>query len=122
MGSAAEIPNGESTGLCILDIVKHAVKTIIKSMKPSDRLAIVSFSNSAETLIPLTEMTSDGQTLAITALERLCPTNSTNLWAGITIDAKSLGLERGLDVLKDGTNLKACFILTDGESNSDPPR
>jgi hypothetical protein len=121
MGSAAEIPHGESTGLCILDIVKHAVKTIIKSMNPSDRLAIVSFSNSAETVIPLTEMTSNGQALAITALERLNPTNSTNLWAGNAMINAS-GLERGLDVLKDGINLKACFILTDGESNSDPPR
>jgi hypothetical protein len=82
MGAAAEIPNGESTGLSVLDIVKHAVKTIIKSMNPNDRLAIVSFSNSAETVIPLTQMTSQGQTLAITALEQLQPTYSTNLWSG----------------------------------------
>ena len=83
MGFKAEIPNGESSGLTVLCIVKHAVKTIIKSMNPNDRLAIVSFSNTAETVIPLTSMDSNGQTLAITALEQLHPTNSTNLWSGI---------------------------------------
>lgn len=95
MGSLAEIPSGESTGLSILDIVKHAVKTIIKSMHPTDRLAIVSFSNSAETVIPLTEMTGNGQALAITALEQLHPTNSTNLWAGNPISDNRIGTRAG---------------------------
>jgi hypothetical protein len=32
-------------GLSLLDIVKHAVKTIIKTLGPNDRLAVVTYSS-----------------------------------------------------------------------------
>ena len=41
-------------GYTILDITKHALITIIESMKPDDRISVVVFSNDARVLIPLT--------------------------------------------------------------------
>lgn len=43
--------NKEEFGLCILDIVKHAVKTIINCLSANDRLAIVEFHSTAETVL-----------------------------------------------------------------------
>ncbi|KAG8910764.1 hypothetical protein FRC02_007019, partial [Tulasnella sp. 418] len=48
MGLDAPIPGQtESTGLTVLDIVKHAAKTIITTMKDGDRVAVVKFSRHA---------------------------------------------------------------------------
>ncbi|KAF3224179.1 hypothetical protein TWF106_004381 [Orbilia oligospora] len=38
----------EDTGLTILDVVKHAMKTIIATLNDDDRLAIVAFDTRAE--------------------------------------------------------------------------
>ncbi len=35
----------ESHGLSLLDIVKHAVKTVVHAMGPQDRISVVVFSN-----------------------------------------------------------------------------
>lgn len=47
MNSAAPIPTGErggeDTGLSILDLTKHAAKTIIETLNEKDRLAVVTF-------------------------------------------------------------------------------
>lgn len=54
MSSAAPVPDvgdgsdRESAGLSVLDLVKHASKTILETLGSSDRLGIVTFSDDAE--------------------------------------------------------------------------
>ena len=53
MHTSAPLPDSvdgdsESAGLDILDLVKHASKTILEGMKPGDRLALIKFSSDAE--------------------------------------------------------------------------
>lgn len=109
----------ESFGLTILDIVKHAVTTVIKSLSSNDRLAIVTFSDTAQIALPLTVMDEHGQNVALKTLKCLQSHASTNLWAG---------LEKGLDVLnaiddKDEYNrISTVMLFTDGEPNIIPPR
>jgi Mg-chelatase subunit ChlD len=106
----------EAYGLSILDVVKHAMKTIIEVLGPDDRLSIVTFSDAATEELPLSEMTPTGKQSAITKLESFKPLTSTNLWAGLNL---------GLDILKTGkkaNRLAALYILTDGEPNIPPPR
>jgi Mg-chelatase subunit ChlD len=116
MGDRAEFKNEhgttESMGLNVLDLVKHAVKTVIKSLSAQDRLAIVSFSNDAEVVLDLTPMTDFGQAAAMTALEKLAPYAATNLWGG---------LQTGMDTLK-GSKLGSVLLFTDGVPNVEPPR
>ena len=52
MSSAAPLPdldgsNSESAGLSILDLVKHAARTILETLDKGDRLALVTFSKDA---------------------------------------------------------------------------
>lgn len=73
MAVQAEIQNdaNEKFGLSQLDLVKHAIKTIIHSLQSQDRLSLVSFANNATVLFYLTKMDQDGKSSALAALERL---------------------------------------------------
>lgn len=124
MKSAATLKNEssgqvESFGLTVLDIVKHAVKTIIHSLEDYDRLSLVSFETKATTIFGLIEMNPKGKQLALQELETLVAEGQTNLWDG---------LFNGLEVLRrgnmqsPGSRNAAIFLLTDGEPNIIPPR
>jgi hypothetical protein len=51
----------EKHGLSLLDIVKHAVSTVVHSLGPQDRVALVSYSDKARIELDLTVMDSNGQ-------------------------------------------------------------
>jgi len=122
MCSAAKIKNAsgneESHGLSMLDVVKHAVKTIINTLGPSDRLSIVAYSSTARVVMPLTKMDENGRKAAELHNTNLTTGGQTNLWAG---------LEAGMDTLRargPNTAMKPAFVflLTDGQPNIVPPR
>ncbi|AYV76622.1 MAG: putative von willebrand factor type A domain protein [Terrestrivirus sp.] len=109
----------ERNGLSRLDIVKHAMKTIIKSLSNNDRLAIVKFTTNATTVMKLTNMTPQNQTSAIAKIDALVPENQTNIWDG---------LKMALDMFSASSNVNtnirnsAIFLLTDGAPNIEPSR
>ena len=114
----------EAPDLSSLDLVKHAVKTIINTLGDADRLAIVSFSDSATVVCHLTLMTVSGRARATELLEKLHEGGMTNLWDGLL---------SGLNILKareaapcagipcDARNA-CCMLLTDGQPSIEPPR
>lgn len=51
----------EAHGLCLLDIVKHAVRTIGCVLNENDRLSIVSYSDQAKCEMPLVAMDKSGK-------------------------------------------------------------
>ena len=122
-GSDASAQGVEDCGLSLLDIVKHAVKTVISTLNENDRLSIVSYSNNATMLFNLMPMNNAGKENAISLLSRLVPGGMTNLWDG---------LFTGLEILKNRSgsggsignigNNSALLLLTDGEPNIEPPR
>ncbi|CAF4224148.1 unnamed protein product, partial [Rotaria magnacalcarata] len=73
MSSSAEIQKDkkEHYGLSQLDLVKHALKTIISSLQDQDRLSLISFSNTATILLKLTAMDEAGKTKALDEVEKL---------------------------------------------------
>lgn len=110
--------NGHSTEqfrLSRLDLVKHAMTTIIHTLGPLDRLAVVSFSNTASVVFDLLPMTEQGKATALVAIKRLRPQQMTNLWDGVL---------RGMNLLKQAVEQRnaAVLVLTDGEPNMEPPR
>ena len=118
MCSAATSPGkgNESTGLSILDLVKHATRTLIHSLGPNDRLSIIAFSTSARVVLRLTQMTPSGKEKALLALKPLTPAGSTNLWDGLLKGMESV-------VASDGSGrFSSVMLLTDGEPTIVPPR
>jgi len=118
MGVTATVEDEEgktqATPFCILDIVKHSVKTVIKSLDAADRLSIVGYSDDARSALPLTIMSENGQQNAMRALEELTCGGRTNMWAGI---------EMGMNNLREGSMEKnsVLMLLTDGQPTQTPP-
>jgi len=120
MGDEAALKDGtgksEGFGLSKLDVVKHAIKTIIDNLQVCDRLSIVAFSSQARIVFELIKMNDEGHKKATVALEALAHGGQTNLWDG---------LANGLEVLRKGSaagRISSIFLLTDGMPNVIPPR
>ncbi|KXS20977.1 hypothetical protein M427DRAFT_51930 [Gonapodya prolifera JEL478] len=122
MGSEATLltENGttESGGLTILDVVKHAVRTIIHTLGPEDRLGVVAFSDGASVVVPLTLMTDAGKSEADDLLWSLREDSSTNLWAGLECATKLFSSLASEAPPRQST--RHIFLLTDGQPNSVP--
>lgn len=114
MAMAAPVPgedSSESTGLSVLDLTKHAARTIIETMNENDRLAIVTFSGKAKVIQPLIPMTNANKDVARKNVTKMQPMDATNLWHGIL---------EGLKVFKgvgSSSKVPAVMILTDGMPN-----
>merc|ERR1719355_118505 len=79
MSSSADL-EGEGVGLCVLDIVKHALKTVVNTLNPEDRVAIVPFSSDARVELPFTHADAAGKAAATAALDSLHPGGGTQMW------------------------------------------
>ncbi|KAJ3205686.1 hypothetical protein HDU67_008712, partial [Dinochytrium kinnereticum] len=119
MDDAATLSSDESSegnGLTILDLVKHAVRTVVASLGPDDRLGIVSFSDGADIELPLTLMGTVGKDAAKSTLSRMKTTGSTNIWAGIDLSLNVFASHRPRD-----SRLCSMLLFTDGQPNIRPP-
>lgn len=103
-------------GYSILDIIKHAVKTVAHSVRECDRIAVVIFDNSVETIVPLQNMTEINRASLCGRIENIRPGGTTNLYGGIT-QANKILQQRD-----DKTRNTAILALTDGQPNVRPSR
>ncbi|KAM0421077.1 hypothetical protein ACHAPT_011148 [Fusarium lateritium] len=113
MAGAAPVPgeeSDESTGLSILDLTKHAARTIIETMNEGDRLGIVTFASKAKVVQPLLPMTAQNKDLARQNVTSMRPIDATNLWHGLL---------EGIKLFKniESSNVPAIMVLTDGMPN-----
>ncbi|KAI6783471.1 Inter-alpha-trypsin inhibitor heavy chain H3-like protein [Emericellopsis cladophorae] len=117
MGVEANVPGEtEGTGLNVLDLVKHAARTIIETLDEGDRLGLVTFHSRAQTIQGLTVMTEDNKKLTWDRIQNIVhPILSTNLWHGLL---------HGLDVFKHAeasSRVPSMMVLTDGMPNQMNP-
>lgn len=105
-----------SHGFTRLDIVKHALKTILSSLQDGDIFSVVKFDDSAETVIDKLRIDERSKINADQRITNLRTGGTTNLWGGIL---------SGLNILNTTKNrgtVNSMFLLTDGMSNVNPPR
>lgn len=92
-----------------LDLVKDALNYLVDQLRPSDSVAIVTFSDEAKVLRPMTPVSQRSQLHA--AINRLETEDSTNLEAGIV---------KGYDVARQGFRsglTNRVILLSDGLAN-----
>ena len=103
----------ESYGITVLDIVKHAVRSVAGMLGPNDRLAVVAFSSTARVVMPFTAMSVVGKETVTRVLGGLEPTGGTNLWDGQHV---------AMELARTAVNNTAILLLTDGCPTDHPPR
>lgn len=105
----------EDMGYSVLDIVKHAVSTIIKSLKERYRVAIITYNDKITLLSTFTRMTPVGQSTLLSKVKSIYADNRTNMY-GALIKALEQIKERG-----DTTRNASIYLFTDGLSNVGVP-
>lgn len=108
--------NQEESKFSRLDLVQHSINTIIRCLRPVDKLALITFSDNAMQLLSLKNMDVDGKRDAIRAVKSMRANGYTNLWDGMS---SSLDI---LEKINDENTNKFLLTLTDGEPNVLPPR
>ncbi|KAI9208346.1 hint-domain-containing protein [Polychytrium aggregatum] len=124
MSDEASVTNAngirESDGLTTLDIVKHAVNTIIRSLNENDTISIVSFSNTARVILEPTRVTPENLNHALARVDDLDYESNTNLWAGLHAALDVLKAQQSNNTIPDC--ISSIVLLTDGCPNTEPPR
>ncbi|MEV4537811.1 von Willebrand factor type A domain-containing protein [Asanoa sp. NPDC049518] len=93
-----------------LDLVRDALQTLVDQLRPTDAVAIVSFSDKARVLREMTRVSEKADLRA--AIDRLRPEGSTNLGAGL-----KLGYRVARDGFREGTSNRV-IVLSDGLANT----
>ena len=108
--------SGEKDGLTRLDLVKYSTLAGINSMSEKDRACIITFSDCAKELCPLTYMNHSGKQSFDTKLKTQKTEGCTDLWAGI---------KKGIEVvstINDMSRNITINVLTDGEPSTTPSK
>ncbi|GJC89037.1 inter-alpha-trypsin inhibitor heavy chain H3 [Colletotrichum liriopes] len=118
MGCNAPIPAnpGEKTenyGLSVLDLVKHAARTILETLEDGDRLGIVTFASKAKVVQKLMPMNKKNKTLAEKNINGMRPIDATNLWHGLLEGIKLFNTGGEMNMGR----VPAVMVLTDGMPN-----
>lgn len=78
----------ERNGLTVLDLTKHAARTILETLDSRDRLGLVTFSTEAKVVQRLVPMTKENKSEVLDKIAALKVDSMTNLWHGI-LEGKS---------------------------------
>mmetsp|Transcript_43206 Transcript_43206/g.101607 ORF Transcript_43206/g.101607 Transcript_43206/m.101607 type:complete len:495 (+) Transcript_43206:94-1578(+) len=117
MGSLATIQSAsgvvESNGLTLLDVAKHGVRTVIATLGPSDRCAVVAFDDQQVRQVPLTKMDEAGKAHANKQLEALDDRGGTDIWGGLR---EGMEVLREAQVDKTESRIAHVVLLTDGQT------
>jgi len=106
-------------GFTILDITKHAIKTVIESLNNNDKISIVTFSDTAKVVCGMTNINESNKIYLKSLVSNLNTEGCTNVWAGL-----SMGLKQFSNVENNDVCNKSLMFMTDGIPSEHllPPR
>ncbi|MBC9725154.1 VWA domain-containing protein [Streptomyces sp. TRM68367] len=87
-----------------LDLAKHSLSVMTDRLRDDDSVALVTFSDEAETVLPMTRL-DDSRDRVHDAIDSLEPTDSTNLGAGV-----ETGYETAVEGLRKGATNRVVLI------------
>lgn len=100
----------ESTALTLLDVAKHAIRTIIATLDANDRLSVVEFCQAAKCVLALTPMDEEGKQLATERVSAITFGSGTAFLEGFAIGLQTLADKA------DPERFQHMLLLTDGVS------
>lgn len=116
-GSAACQTDGkteyEDLGYSLMDLVNHAVKTVVKVMRPQDRLAIILFDDKIRVPYEFTQLNEKAREEILSFVGGIKKSGATNIY-----DALVKGIELIQNRPANEKNEAAILFFTDGQPNS----
>jgi len=87
--TAAGVNDGKTeyieAGFSLLDLVKHALKTVVQVLRPCDRLMLIIFNEASQVILDFTEMTDFAQKQALGIIENLKTQGGTNMYKAMEL-------------------------------------
>ena len=114
MKTLAQIRDDESLLLTRLQLVMHALKTIVATLTEIDSITLISFCSKAQVVLPHTKLNKEGRNAVHFYIENLVPHAGTNIW-----EALQLGIDSATAF--ENENNVSLLLFTDGEPNKNPP-
>lgn len=94
-----------------IDLAKKALAFLMKNMRATDRFGLVTYSEEARTVIPLTAMAAGAKESASETVKRITTEGRTNLSGGLF---KAIEMMRAR---KEASTVSSILLMTDGEAN-----
>ena len=113
MGTAAIVKGEEDSGLSVLDLVKHAIKTLTKNMNEKDRVTLITYNNCADIKCHNIKMNNIGMNIIEAEIDKMVPGGSTNIWDG---------LFKSMESIDESNSNPYIMLFTDGQPTVSPPR
>ena len=98
-----------------LNLCKKTCEILVNELKASDKFGLVSFSEEAKLVLPLSFMTKDNKVRALSLIKKLNAGGCTNLSGGLTMGVSELQ-EAGARSTEKNT-IQSMMLLTDGHAN-----
>ena len=106
-------------GLTILDLVKHAVRTLVDTLDKYDIFKLVAYSDYGRVVCEGLYCNAANKSKINSAINRLAVDGQTNIWDGLS---KSLDTIYTRETRDECNRHKTILLLTDGRPNKNPPR
>ncbi|KAH0788562.1 von Willebrand factor type A domain containing protein [Histomonas meleagridis] len=113
--SCQNVAGMEDLFLSRLQLVQHALNTILALLGDDDYITLIAFDDQASVVLQPTKTTAAGKSLAGNAVKSLYTKGCTNIW-----DALRLGIQNAKKFDGEEYNI-SILLFTDGEPNVNPP-
>lgn len=97
-----------------IENARNAATTLVKSLKDGDIVSLDSFSDSAHTLVPSTKLDAQSRQAFLTAIARLQPSGSTNMFDGLTLGESQVAAAPATH------SVRRVVVISDGIANVGP--
>ncbi|GER40239.1 zinc finger C3HC4-type RING finger family protein [Striga asiatica] len=97
-----------------LEMLKRAVRLVVSSLGPADRLSVIAFAATPRRLLPLRRMTPQGQSAARRAVDRLACTHGCSVSEALKLAA------RVLEERRERNLVASIILLSDGQDDAVP--
>lgn len=97
-----------------IENARNAASTLVKNLKDGDIVALDSFSDRAQTLIPPTKLDQEARARILQAIARLQPTGSTNMFDGLTMGESQVAQAPATH------SVRRVVVISDGIANVGP--
>jgi len=122
-GSCAGVTDGKTEyvdlGFSLMDLVKHAIKSIVLTMRDNDRFSLILFDDRQETKVELRCMTKENKEYMTKTIDALHPRGGTDIYNAIRYAIKQVRHrgDKGRETYRDPHIL----FFTDGQAGKTPP-